>query len=70
MDEQRWVKTNAAKITAELQGAASFAEFGQRLLSGLVPLLGGGVAGVFLFEENPPRLRRIAAFGLADAAGG
>ena len=70
MDEQRWVKANAAKITADLQGAASFAEFGQRLLSGLVPLLGGGIAGVFLFEENPAQLRRIAAFGFADAAAG
>jgi two-component system, sensor histidine kinase and response regulator len=66
MDEQRWVKASTAKITAELQGAGSFAEFGQRLVSGLVPLLDGGVAGVYLFEENPPRLRRIATYGLAD----
>ena len=68
MEEQRWVKANAAKITAELQGAASFGEFGQRLLSGLVPLLGGGVAAIYLFEENPACLRRIAAYGLAVAA--
>ena len=70
MDEQRWVKTNTAKITAELQGASSFAEFGQRLLSGLVPLLGGGVAGVYLFEENAAQLRRIATYGLAAGAAG
>jgi hypothetical protein len=44
MDEQRWVKANIAKLTGALQGAASHAEFGQRLLSGLVPVLGGGVA--------------------------
>ena len=68
MEEQRWVKANAAKITAELQGAASFADFGQRLVSGLVPLLGGGVGAVYLFEENPACLRRIAAYGLTDAA--
>jgi two-component system, sensor histidine kinase and response regulator len=68
MDEQRWVKSNASKLTGELQGAASFAEFGQRLVSGLVPMLGGGVAGFYLFEENPGRLRRIAAYGLAEAA--
>jgi len=66
MDEQRWVKANAAQITADLQGAVSFTEFGQRLLSGLVPLLGGGVASVYLTEENPARLRRMAAYGLAD----
>jgi two-component system sensor histidine kinase/response regulator len=68
MDEQRWVKSNASKLTAELQGATSFAEFAQRLVSGLVPMLGGGVAGFYLFEENPGRLRRIAAYGLAEAA--
>jgi two-component system, sensor histidine kinase and response regulator len=65
MDEQRWVKSNAARLTGELQGAASLAEFGQRLVSGLVPLLGGGVAGFYLCEENPGRLRRIASYGLA-----
>jgi PAS domain S-box-containing protein len=70
MDEQRWVKANAAKITAELQGATSFPEFGQRLLSGLVPLLGGGVASIYFFDENSARLQRIAGFGLADNATG
>ncbi|MCX6911816.1 MAG: MCP four helix bundle domain-containing protein, partial [Verrucomicrobia bacterium] len=68
MDEQRWVKSKASELTRELQGAASLAEFGQRLVSGLVPMLGGGVAGFYLFEENPGRLRRIAAYGLAEAA--
>jgi HAMP domain-containing protein len=66
MEEQRWVKANAARITAELQGAASFADFGQRLVSGLVPLLGGGVAAVYLVEENSSSLRRVAAYGLTD----
>jgi len=45
MEQQRWVKSSAATVTGALQGATSLAEFGQRLLSGLVPLLGGGVAG-------------------------
>jgi signal transduction histidine kinase/CheY-like chemotaxis protein len=70
MDQQRWVKTGAAKITAELQGATSLAEFGQRLISGLVPVLGGGVAGFYLGEKEPERLRRIASYGLAEDAGG
>jgi two-component system, sensor histidine kinase and response regulator len=68
MEEQRWVKANAAKITADLQGAGSFADFGQRLVSGLVPFLGGGVAAVYRFEEHPACLRRIAAYGLAGDA--
>ena len=69
MDQQRWVKTSAAKITGELQGATSLAEFGQRLISGLVPVLGGGVAGFYLFEHDPERLRRIASYGLAEERG-
>jgi signal transduction histidine kinase/CheY-like chemotaxis protein len=66
MEQQRWVKANAAKITADLQGASSFADFGQRLVSGLVPLLGGGLATVYLVEEKSACLRRVAAYGLTD----
>ena len=65
IDEQRWVKSSASTVIGELQGANSLAEFGQRLLSGLVPLLGGGVAGLYVFEEETGRLRRTAAYGLA-----
>jgi len=69
MEEQRWIKTNSAKLSGELQGATSLAEFGQRFVSGLVPMLGGGVAGFYLFENNPERLRRIASYGLAEGRG-
>ena len=48
MAEQRWVKANIAKLTAALQTALSHDQFGQHLLSGLVPVLGGGVAGFYL----------------------
>ena len=66
MDEQRWVKSHVSKLTGDLQGTTSLAEFGQRLVSGLVPVLGGGVAAFYLFENNPGRLRRIAAYGLDE----
>ncbi len=66
MDEQRWVKANTAQLTGELQGVTSLADFGQRLISGLVPMLGGGVAGFYLFESSPERLRRIASYGLTE----
>ncbi len=65
MDEQRWVKSSAAKITADLQGATSVEEFGERLLSGLMPILGGGVAGFYLMEEKSGKLRRVAGYGLS-----
>ena len=66
MDEQRWVKSHAATLTGDLQGATSLPEFGQRLLSGLVPLLGGGVAAFYVTEADGGRTRRIAGYGLVE----
>jgi PAS domain S-box-containing protein len=68
MDEQRWVKAEASKLTAQLQSAPTQDEFGRRLLSGLVPLLGGGVAGFYIFDEMSGQSRRIAAYGLAPGS--
>ncbi len=67
MEDQRWVKSNVATLTGALQGAATLAEFGERLLSGLVPALGGGVAGFYAPEPGETRLRRIADYGLAES---
>jgi two-component system sensor histidine kinase/response regulator len=56
-------------LTGELQGAGALSEFGQRLLSSLVPMLGGGVAAFYVFDDTAGELERIAAYGLAaDAA--
>ena len=68
MEDQRWVKSNVATLTGALQGAATLAEFGERLLSGLVPALGGGVAAFYALEPGETRLRRIAHYGLAESA--
>ncbi len=68
MAEQRWVKANIARLTGMLQGATSHAEFGKQLLSGLVPVLGGGVAGFYLFEQEQEQLLRVAGYGLAESA--
>jgi len=64
-EEQRWVKANTARLAGELQGVASLAEFGERLVAGLVPTLGGGVAGFFVAQESATRFCRIASYGLA-----
>jgi signal transduction histidine kinase/CheY-like chemotaxis protein/HAMP domain-containing protein len=68
MEEQRWVKSHAGRLTGELQGAGSLDEFGSRLLSGLVPVLGGGVAAFYRFEGDQRGLRRVAGYGLAADA--
>src|SRR5215813_8154860 len=65
MEEQRWVNAHTVKLTGDLQGATSLEEFGQRLLSGLIPVLGGGVAGFYLVENDLERIRRVADYGLA-----
>ena len=69
MDEQRWVKSNVSKLTGELQGADSLEEFGRRLLSNLVPMVGGGVAGFYVADETLGHLHRVAAYGFADGPG-
>ena len=66
MDEQRWVKASVSRLTGALQGAASLEEFGRRLLSDLVPMLGGGVAGFYVLDDGHSELRRVATYGMAD----
>ncbi len=69
MEEQRWVKASVSTLTGRLQSASSVAEFGQRLVSELVPLLGGGVAGFYVTDDTRDRLRRVASYGMNDATG-
>ena len=66
MDEQRWVKSHVSRVTGELQGAGSLQEFGRRLLSRLVPILGGGVASFYVLDAASGDLRLAAAYGLAE----
>jgi signal transduction histidine kinase/CheY-like chemotaxis protein/HPt (histidine-containing phosphotransfer) domain-containing protein/CHASE3 domain sensor protein len=69
MDGQRWVKANAAQLSEALQVATSLSEFGQKLLSGLVPAIGGGVAGFYVRRKEDDQFQRVAGYGLADGAG-
>jgi two-component system, sensor histidine kinase and response regulator len=65
MAEHRWVSASAASLVGVLQGATSLAEFGRRLLSELVPIVGGGVAGFYVTDESAARLERVASYGLS-----
>ena len=69
MDEQRWVKSHVSHVTGDLQGAVSLREFGQRLLSGLVPILGGGAGTFYVLDATPGLLRKVASYGLAEDVG-
>src|SRR6185503_3201607 len=55
-------------LTGELQAAASLSEFGERMVSGLVPAVGGGVAAFHVLEPGETRLRRVAHYGLEEPA--
>jgi PAS domain S-box-containing protein len=68
MAEHRWVSASAAQLLGGLPGATTLAEFGRRFLSELMPIVGGGVAGFYVFDESSARLRCVATFGLADGA--
>src|SRR5262249_57884845 len=52
MAEHCWVSASAATLVGGLPGATTLAEFGRRLLSDLMPIVGGGVAGLFVLDAN------------------
>ncbi|HXJ57417.1 MAG TPA: response regulator [Verrucomicrobiae bacterium] len=62
-ERERWVKTSVAEIADSLQGAEQPDEFGRRLLSALVPLVGGGFGAFHLFEERDGRFHFISGYG-------
>ena len=67
MDDQRWVKSQVSRITRELQGAVSLSEFGQVLLSRLVPAIGDGVATFYITDAACGDLQRVATYAVADS---
>ena len=68
MDKQRWVKASSATVSTELHGAATFDEFGERLLAALLPMLGGAAAGFYRLDVGGDRLLRVAGYGLDPSA--
>jgi signal transduction histidine kinase/DNA-binding response OmpR family regulator len=62
-ESQRWVKTSVAEIAEALQGAEQPDDFGKRLLSKLVPLVGGGYGAFHLLGEADERYHFSAGYG-------
>src|SRR4051812_7112638 len=63
--EQRWVKGSVAKLSGAVQRAASLREFGDNLLSGLMPLVSGGAAAVYVVDKDQHSLHRVASYGMS-----
>src|SRR5262249_945129 len=66
MEEQRWVKANAARLATALQRATTYAELGDRLFGSLVPALGGGVAALYVWDAIEKLLKLSASYGLSE----
>jgi signal transduction histidine kinase/DNA-binding response OmpR family regulator/HPt (histidine-containing phosphotransfer) domain-containing protein len=62
-ERQRWVKTSVAEIAEALQGAEQPDEFGKRMLSTLVPLVGGGYGAFHLLNEADECFHFTAGYG-------
>jgi signal transduction histidine kinase/CheY-like chemotaxis protein/HPt (histidine-containing phosphotransfer) domain-containing protein len=81
-ERDRWVKTAKAEISDALQGVEQTEDFGQKLLSKLVPQIGGGCGAFFLYNESERRFvflkgyawndnaQHRAAFAVNEGAGG
>ncbi|HEV8544413.1 MAG TPA: hypothetical protein VGR78_18645, partial [Verrucomicrobiae bacterium] len=65
-EHQRWVKTSSAEIGDGLQGAEQADEFGRRLLSKLVPLIGGGCGAFHLLDEGSGRFHFTSGYGCEE----
>jgi len=62
MEEQRWIKTHLAAISAELQSTANPAELVRQLFSMLAPLLKLGQAAFYLLDESGARLMLLGGY--------
>ncbi|HZN56808.1 MAG TPA: PAS domain S-box protein [Planctomycetota bacterium] len=69
-ERQRWVKTCVAEIADALQGVEQPDEFGRRLLSQLVPLIGGGCAAFHLLHDEDGRYHFTSGYSVGDSHDG
>jgi len=65
-DRQNWIKRSVAEIADSLQGAEKPEDFGNRLLSTLVPMVGGGYAAFHLFDESDKHFHFASGYGFGD----
>jgi PAS domain S-box-containing protein len=62
LEDQRWVKTHMAAISAELQATRSLAELVQQFFTLIAAPLGIGQGLLYLFEKDSQRLRLQGSF--------
>ena len=62
LDEQRWVKTHLATLSADLQLADSFSDLANRFLAGVAPLLQIGQGAFYVYHEEERHLRLLGGY--------
>ncbi len=62
MEAQRWVKSNLAGISRELQLQTDFSGLANAFLAQVAPLLKIGQGVLYIYEENEKRLRLLGSY--------
>ena len=66
LEGQRWIKSNLAEISSELQQATGVIELSQKLLSRLAPLIKLGHGVFYIYEAEQKRLRLVGGYAYRE----
>ena len=66
LEDQRWVKTHTAAISAELQATQTFVELTQRFFTLTAAPLGIGHGVLYIYEKDKERLRLLTGFAYRE----
>lgn len=66
LEQQRWVKSNLAELTPDIQHTSDFPELARALLNRVAPLLRAGQGAFYLYDEGERRLNLIGTYGLRE----
>ncbi|MGZ4978025.1 MAG: response regulator, partial [Methylobacter sp.] len=64
LESQRWLKASLSQLSTLLQSATTTLELSQKLISELVPQLGGGAGVFYLWDETDRRFELLSSYGL------
>ncbi|MFZ4287340.1 response regulator [Variovorax sp. HJSM1_2] len=66
LEDQRWVKSHTAAISAELQSTRTFVELAQRFFTLTAAPLGIGHGVLYIYEKDQQRLRLLTGFAYRE----
>ncbi|KLD76073.1 histidine kinase [Xanthomonas hyacinthi DSM 19077] len=63
---QTWLKSTVTSISNRLQGATTYREFADVLVTELVPVMKAGLGVFYLYHEDTTRLERLGTYGFKE----